>query len=205
MKTLKLILAALAIVITSCENDKSIQKYYVENQEDTDFMAMDFPTSMFANMDSMDAEQKQTLETVKKINVLALQKSQDPQKFETKKTELKDILSDDDYQLLMNFASNGRTIELYYTGDEEAIDELIAFAYDDDNGMVVGRVLGDDMNPSNIIKMVKGLDSNSLNFEGFGEIGRIFGNSSKRTTKSDSTTVDTDSLQVEIDTTATSE
>ena len=76
IKKLTVLFSILAI--TACQNDKSIQKYYVDNQEDADFMALDVPTSMFANLDAMDAEKRETMESIKKINVLALRADQHP-------------------------------------------------------------------------------------------------------------------------------
>ena len=178
MKTFKIIFVALFIAgLTSCENEKSLQKYYVENQEDTDFLALDIPTSMFANVESLEAEQKQTMESIKKINVLVLEKKEDPAKFEKEKNKLNEIFRDDKYQLLMKYGGGNRKAALYFTGDDDAIDELIVYGYDDEKGLGVGRVLGEDMNPENIMKLMKSLEKDNINVGGIKGIGEIFGNS----------------------------
>jgi hypothetical protein len=164
-------------LIIACGNDRSIQKYYVENQEDTDFLALDVPTSLFTNSETLEDEQKQTLESIKKINVLALKKETDPVKFEAEKQKLDDIFSDDKYQLLMKYGGSGRKAALYFIGEEDAIDELIVYGYDDSQGLGIARVLGEDMNPDKIMKMMKSLDKEDIDTKGIKGIMDIFGNS----------------------------
>ncbi len=65
IKILSLALAATAFV--SCANETSLQEYYVENQQDNKFIAVDVPTSMFTNTEELDETQKETLETVKVV------------------------------------------------------------------------------------------------------------------------------------------
>ena len=83
MKLFKFLFATLiTAVLISCNNEQSLQKYYVDNQEDTDFLALDVPTSMFTNSESLETEERETLKSIKKINVLALKKEENPVKFE---------------------------------------------------------------------------------------------------------------------------
>ncbi len=176
MKTIKLVFAVLFIAgITSCENDKSLQKYYVENQEDADFLAMDIPTSMFMNSKSLEAEDRSTLESIRKINVLALKKEENPEKFEEEKLKLHKILQDEKYQLLMKYGGSGRKAALYFTGEENAIDEIIVYGYDNEQGLGIARVLGEDMNPEKIMELMKSLDKENINVEGIQSLGKIFG------------------------------
>ena len=181
MKTIKILLGALLIAgIASCDNDKSLQKYYVENQEDTDFLALDVPTSMFTNSGSLEAEEKATLESIKKINVLALKKEDNPAKFEEEKVKLDEIFKDEKYQLLMKYGGGNRKAALYFTGEDDAIDELIVYGYDDEQGLGVARVLGDDMDPEKIMKMMKSLDKDNIDVDGIKGLGSIFGDSESK-------------------------
>ncbi|QYA26780.1 DUF4252 domain-containing protein [Gramella sp. MT6] len=176
MKTIKYLFAiAFIAVLTSCNDGKSLQKYYVENQEDTDFLALDVPTSMFTNSSSLEAEEKATLESIKKINVLALKKDENPAKFEEEKVKLNEIFSDEKYQLLMKYGGGDRKAALYFTGEEDAIDELIVYGYDDNQGLGIARVLGEDMDPEKIMKLMKSLDKENINVEGIKGLGDIFG------------------------------
>ena len=199
MKILKIIpLLLLVALLNSCDNGKSLQKYYVENQEDSDFLAVDVPTSLFTNSENLDADQKETLETIKKINVLALEKQVDPEKYETEKLKLDEIFKDEKYQLLMKYGGSDKKAELYFTGDEDAIDELIVYGYDNDRGLGVARVLGKDMNPQKIMEMMRSFEKGDVDVSGIKGVIDIFGNSKS---KQDSTKVEiensSDTLAVE--------
>ena len=61
-----------------------------------------------------------------------------------------------------------------YTGDEDAIDELIIFASDSDRGFAVFRVLGDDMRPDQMIKLMRSVDQGDLNLSSLSGVGEIF-------------------------------
>ena len=181
MKSIKIIsFLTIIVILTSCDNGKSLQKYYVENQEDSDFLAVDVPTSLFTNNENLDAEQKETLETIKKINVLALQKELDPQKYESEKLKLDEIFKDEKYQLLMKYGGADKKAELYFTGKDDAIDELIVYGYDNDRGLGVARVLGKDMNPQKIMKMMKSFENGDVDVSGLKGVIDIFGNSENR-------------------------
>ena len=180
MKTFKILFAFIFIAaLSSCDDGKSLQKYYVDNQEDTDFLALDVPPSMFANLEALDEEQRTTMQSIKKINVLALRADQFPEKFETEKTKLNEIFKDEKYQLLMKYGGGTRKAELYFTGEEDAIDELIVYGYDEEKGLGVARVLGKDMNPEKIMQLMKSLDGDDINSEGLQNLGGILGSINK--------------------------
>lgn len=188
------------LIISSCNNKESLQEYYVENQEDENFMALDVPASMFANMEAMDEDQKATINSIKKINVLAFKAEENRPKFEEEKSRLDKIFKDKKYQLLMKYGGGGRKAELYFTGSEEAIDELIVYGYDDEKGLGVARVLGKDMNPQKIINLMKSLEKGDLNLSSLKELGVMLDldheqnkgeRFSERTTKKDSIVMDT--------------
>ena len=52
-----------------------------------------------------------------------------------------------------------------FVGDEDDIDEFILFAKREENGFAVIRILGDDMNPNNIMNMLSILKSANLDME----------------------------------------
>lgn len=175
MKSFKILFALIfTAVLISCNNDQSLQKYYVENQEDKDFLALDIPTSMFTNSASLEAEEKETLESIQKINVLALKKEENPEKFEEEKVKLTEIFKNEKYQLLMKYGGGNKKAELYFTGEEDAIDELIVFGYDDEQGLGIARVLGENMNPQKIMQLMKSLDGDNIDIEGIKGLGKIF-------------------------------
>ncbi len=175
MKSIKILgLALAAAAFVSCANEASLQEYYVENQQDNKFIAVDVPTSMFANTEELDENQKETLESVKKINVLALPVKDSKEEYETEKAKLSSIFQDEKYQLLMKYGSNDRRAEIYFTGDEDAIDEIIVYGYDDTKGVGVARVLGEDMNPQKLMELMKSLDKGDIDVNGLKGITGMF-------------------------------
>ncbi len=164
----------VASFFTACNSEQSLQEYYVDNQGDKEFVAVDVPTSLFANTASLTAEQKTTLETVKKINIIAIPKKEENNlKIDQEKGKISKILKDDKYQLLMKFGGNAHKIEVYYTGNEEAVDEVIIYGFDETKGVGIARVLGDKMNPSDILQLVKSLDKGEINMEGLNGITKM--------------------------------
>ncbi|WP_417886770.1 DUF4252 domain-containing protein [Zunongwangia sp.] len=200
MKLHKLItFLSIGLLAIACNKQKSLQEYYVEKQDDNKFIAVDIPTSLFANLDNFDAEEKAIIESVRKVNVLALPLKNDTAYFEKQKTELQDILRNEDYQLLMKVGNSDQRGSLYFTGKEDAIDEIIAFGYSNKKGMGVARILGDNMNPEKIMKLLKSLDKEDVNLKGLESLEGIFDHSDKNSKNQKSGV----SVNVKVDTVTT--
>lgn len=176
MRILKsIVLLCSVMLMMSCDNKQSLQEYYVNNQGNNEFVAVDLPTSLFANTESLSDDQKKTLETVKKINILAIPKKQENQaKIVAEKSKISNILDDEKYQLLMKYGGGNSKMEVYFTGDEEAVDEIILYGEDDVKGIGIARVLGDKMNPSDILQLVTSLRKGDLDMDGLEGITKMF-------------------------------
>ncbi len=176
MKIFKnILLLFVGINLTACDNKQSLQEYYVENQNSKDFIALDVPASMFANTGTLNPDQKRTIETIKKINVLAIPKKiENESKIETEKANLDDILKDEKYQLLMKYGGGDTRVEVYFTGEDDAIDEIILYGFDEERGMGIARLLGDDMNPSDILNMMKSMEKGDVQLDGLSGITEMF-------------------------------
>lgn len=173
IKTLGVV--CLGIMMTACNNEQSLQEYYVENQSNKDFVAIDVPTSLLTNSESLNAEQKKTLETVKKVNVLAIpQKAENKERIAEEKVNVNNILKDEKYQLLMRLGGGESRVEIFFTGNEEAIDELIVYGFDENRGMGIARVLGKEMNPGDIINLMRSLEKGDLDLDGLSGIAQMF-------------------------------
>lgn len=177
MKGLKVFGAfILGIMVSACNNEQSLQEYYVNNQGNKDFIAIDLPASMLTNMSAMDENQRRTLETIRKINILAISKKPENQaRIETEKQNVGNILNNEKYELLMKFGGGTTKMELYFTGDEEAIDEFILYGHDENKGMAVARILGDNMNPGDIINLVRSFEKGDVNIPGMEGMAQMFG------------------------------
>ncbi|SHN07873.1 DUF4252 domain-containing protein [Polaribacter sp. KT 15] len=166
MKKLTTILSLLFVLVfaSSCKNDKSLQSYLVDTSGKEDFYTGDLPVSslLTANSDVSD-DVKETMKSIKKINVAFLPKTADNSvAYETEKGKLKKIFTNNDtYKNLMSMKTKGMNVKVYYSGDTNSIDEVIAFGYGKEAGVGVARLLGENMNPSKIIDML-----NSVNVDG---------------------------------------
>lgn len=166
-------MALAALTLLSCSNEKSLQKYLVEKQDDDAFLKVDVATSLLQTEgNSLSKEEKDILETVKKINVVAFKITEgNKADYQVKKNELKEILKQEKYKTLIKFGSNNKGASLKYLGEEDAIDELIVFASDAEQGFAVFRLLGDNMRPDQMIKLMESINSGDVDLSSLKSIG----------------------------------
>lgn len=177
MKEISKAIAIVCIVLlTACSGKQSLQEYYVENQENPEFLIVDIPASIL-NMDAaaLTDTQREAVNSLRKLNVLAFQKKEDNQaKFKTEKTKVTSILEDDKFVELMKINTQFGKGVVKYIGEEDAIDEVVIFGSSDDKGFAVIRVLGDNMNPAHLVQLIQALDKSDFNGEGLEDIANIF-------------------------------
>lgn len=181
MKTfVKLTMVALVAVLSlaSCSKVQSLQEYYVENQENGDFILVDIPTSLLGkNSDVLTEEQQKVFKTVRKVNMMAYAtKDGDTVKMLTEKNKVKGILETDNYEELMKANSDMGSMRLYFKGKEDAIDEVIFFGADDSKGFMLARLLGDNMNIGDMMKLAQSLEKSDLDVSQFGSVMEVFEN-----------------------------
>lgn len=160
------VLIATLQFLQGCSNEASLQKYYVEKQKDNAFISIDLPSSLLLTDDNtLTDEQLKTIQSIKKINMLALQVNDENKGlYAVEKERVNQIISDEKYKPLIKYGSNKMGATLLFTGDEDAIDELIVFASDEQKGFALFRVLGDDMEPSQMIKLMDSVNPKNFDF-----------------------------------------
>lgn len=160
----------LAISLSSCK-EESLQSYMVESQEKEGFINLDLPASLLEiAVDKASEEDLKAYQSIKKINLIALPyKNSDEATYEAEKAKLKAIFKNSSYKSLMNFKDKGNYANIYYLGEADAIDEIVAFGYGKEAGVGVARLLGENMNPGAIIKMMKTVkfDGDDMDFNQF--------------------------------------
>lgn len=174
-----LIVAVLAVLtLASCSKEQSLQEYYVDNQENDDFILVDVPTSLLGkNVEMFTEQQQEVFKTIRKINLMAYQtKAGDTSAMQIERDKVKNILTSDDYEELMKASGDMGQMRLYFKGEEEAIDEVIFFGADDNKGFVLARLLGDDMNIGDMIRMAESLDKSDIDVSQFTSIMEVFEN-----------------------------
>ena len=73
-KTLSILLFA-SLVLVACNKQMTIQEYYVQKQESDHFIAIDLPASLLKVDGAASEETKETMATIKKLNILAFKKN----------------------------------------------------------------------------------------------------------------------------------
>jgi hypothetical protein len=163
----------VAFSFTSC-NEESLQGYLVKSQEKTGFITFDVPASILQiKSDDVSDATKATLSTLKKINIVALPASSDnADAVKAEKALLDKIFKGDKYKSLMRFTEKNIKVNLFYTGNADEINEVIAFGYSSKVGVGIARILGDKMNPSDIMKMMSEvkLDAGGIDLKQFSAI-----------------------------------
>ncbi|NDK19165.1 MAG: DUF4252 domain-containing protein, partial [Zetaproteobacteria bacterium] len=71
-------LIVVIVLIISCSSDAEMQNYFVKHQQDSDFLAIDIPSSILGDVNNKELplEAKEAIESFKKLNVLALKKTE---------------------------------------------------------------------------------------------------------------------------------
>ncbi|WP_124980645.1 DUF4252 domain-containing protein [Nonlabens xiamenensis] len=161
IKTIFLALALLGVM--SCESDPAptLQSYIVESDEKDGFISTSIPKGILGiDGSEMSSESQAAFESVKKINVLAFPLNENNKAtYEKESAELNDILKSERYKTLMTHNRDGVKAKFLYEGDADSIDEIIVFGTSDEMGMGIARIIGDDMNISQLMKMMKELEN----------------------------------------------
>ncbi len=163
----KFITVSILALFFGCKNETSLQKYFVENTDNKEFVSVDLTPKML-NIDSkkLSGSQKEAFESFEKINVLAFKiNDKNKMQFETERAKVKLILKDSKYQQLIMFGSGKQGVQISYVGDDEHIEEFVIFGNKDENGFAVARVLGKNMNPTYIMDMMAALKNSNLNMD----------------------------------------
>lgn len=176
MKTIfKTMVMALAILVASCSSQQSLQEYYVDNQENPNFISLDIPASIL-KMEEVELNEKQqeAVESLRKFNLLAFRKtSENAADYKLEKAKVKEILKDDEFVELMKINSSYGKGVIKYLGDEDAIDEVIIYGDSKEKGFALVRVLGKDMNPAHVVQLMQAIQKSDYKGEGLGEIGKF--------------------------------
>ena len=167
MKTISIYAVLALLLLVGCNSEPSLQKYFVENSENKDFIAVDVsPSILNVDASKLTADQAKALRSFDKMNILAFKRNDKNQvQFEAERSKVNTILKDEKYQQLMKFGSGKDGASVSYVGDDEHINEFVVYANKKENGFAVVRVLGKDMNPTSIMNMISILKESNLDLE----------------------------------------
>ncbi|WP_309609168.1 DUF4252 domain-containing protein [Flavobacterium sp.] len=173
---LRFIIVSVFLLLFGCKSEPSLQKYFVENTENKNFVSVDLTPKML-NVDAqkLNTSQKEALNSFEKVNVLAF-KINDTNKseFEIERAKVTTILKNEKYQQLMKFGSGKEGAQISYVGTDDHIEEFVIFGNKSENGFAVVRVLGKDMNPTHILEMISVLKNSNINTNQLKSLESIF-------------------------------
>ena len=167
MKPIHTIALFFSLFLFSCNSEPTLQKYFVENLENKDFIALDVsPSILNVDKTKLSIAQSEALKSFDKMNILAFKlNDKNKAQFEIERAKVNLILKDAKYQQLMKFGSGKEGASVSYVGSDEHIEEFVFFANKKENGFAVIRVLGKDMNPTNIMTMMQVLQKSNIDLE----------------------------------------
>jgi len=153
-----------AVFFISCSNNVSLQRYYVDNQESSNFISQDIPLSLLNINTSVFTEaQNEAYKSVDKLNFLGYKISNtDTETFKAELIKVKTILSDSKYNELMEFSDKGNKISVKYIGTEDEADEIVVFGTSMDMGFGIVRILGDNMSPDKMVTLISALQNANI-------------------------------------------
>ena len=162
------------VLFAACTGRQSVQQYYVANASNPAFLAVDVPVNILKTETlEMGSDEQVALNSVRKLNILAFRKTESNEaEYQAERDKVKAILAGDGFQELMKLNSEFGRGSIQFTGDVDAIDEVIIFGDSQQNGFALIRVLGDNMNPADFMRLLQSLDSSQL--EGMGDLSRFF-------------------------------
>lgn len=163
----KLIGFTLVIVMMSCKDEPSLQKYFVKSGEKKEFLSMDISSSILnVNETKLSDSEKKALASFEKVNVLAFKKDdKNNAQYSKEIKEVKEILKDTTFQPLIKLNGVGHNASIMLVGDNKEIDELVLFGNQKDLGFTVIRVLGNDMRPEDAMQFFSILQKSNLDME----------------------------------------
>jgi hypothetical protein len=167
MKTVYGLALLLSLFLVSCNSEPTLQKYFVENTENKNFIALDVsPNILNVDKTKLSIAQSDALKSFDKMNVLAFKlNDKNKAQFEIERAKVNLILKDKKYQQLMKFGSGKEGASVSFVGTDEHIEEFVFFANKKESGFAVVRILGKDMNPTNIMTMMSVLQQSNIDLE----------------------------------------
>ncbi len=167
MKTVYGLALLLSLFLVSCNSEPTLQKYFVENTENKNFIALDVsPNVLNVDKTKLSIAQSDALKSFDKMNVLAFKlNDKNKAEFEIERAKVNLILKDKKYQQLMKFGSGKEGASVSFVGTDEHIEEFVFFANKKENGFAVVRILGKDMNPTSVMTMMSVLQQSNVDLE----------------------------------------
>ncbi len=164
---LKIIVVSFLLLLFGCKNEPSLQKYFVENSENKNFTAFDLTPKML-NIDAkkLTEDQNNALKSFEKVNILTFKLNDKNKKdYQVEKQKVATLLKDKTYQQLFKFGSGSSGAQVSFVGTDDNIKEFVIYTNQKEIGFALFRIMGKNMNPTQIMKIATILQSGNMNFD----------------------------------------
>lgn len=165
------------LLLLSCSSGPSLQRYFVDKTADANFLIINLPITLDAfPKTTLTAEEQRILGSVEKLNILMFYNDNVPQTSIANEIKmLNGILSNGTkYLKLSDFGYRKNKASLYYMGKERKVDEGILYLRNAEKGLVVVRILGDNMNPGALMMLANKINSSEVMDALGGQIKPLF-------------------------------
>lgn len=148
--------AIVMALLVSCNQEPTLQKYFVEQGSKPGFMTLDIaPNIIQTDSIPLTAEEKEALNSLHKFNILAFTANEKNQaQLKQEQDKVNTLLKDEKYDELMHIGSGEQGASIHTIGEGDNLEEVVVYVHQKDKGLTVVRVLGDDMNPNNIMTLI---------------------------------------------------
>jgi hypothetical protein len=161
-KTPVLPLFGVLFFLTSCSGSADLQNYFVEKSDNPDFNSIVVPASTLSSYLEYGDE---TLNDsgLKSINVLFFRvKENNKEKYTQELKSVRNILKHPDFKELMKFNLGRAKAEIKYLGENETASEVLFLASDSEQGFILIRIAGKQINPVKLVPVFQQIQSESL-------------------------------------------
>lgn len=161
------------VLLSSCGGGQDLQHYFVEKAEDSAFYAIDIPVDAKIG-DNSETEDLGDL-GIESFNILVFRNS--PERLLTYEQELnhvKGLLAHPDFNELLKFNSPDGSGQIKFLGTAEAATEVILLGYQPDNGFMLVRLAGKDLDPSRLMPVLRSIQEGGVDALDLSSIAPLF-------------------------------
>lgn len=157
-KNLFIVIIALSLFNSCTNKSKSLDYYFVTSENKDNFLLLDLSPNLLALSTENIADIKEIFKPIKKINLLALKKTETNKKqFKEEFNKVLTILKQSKYQDLTRVKDKKLNMQVKYVGNDNNIKEVVVLLKEGKMGFLIGRILGDNLKVENVMKMVNEL------------------------------------------------
>ena len=166
MKRFTLLVLATVIFVMSCQPAMTLQRYFIESQENTDFTFIEIPASLLgASLEDLTPEQTATFSSLRKVSVLMYRDTDNKEFIANQQTLINSFLKSDGFEALVSVRMKGEAqASILIRGAVDQIDEAVFFGFAEGEGFVLARILGEQMNPAAFLQLADSLEESDFQF-----------------------------------------